>query len=199
MSIQPLPFTYPYAIPFWAVFAWVYWPEFFVIARAGRRQERTGSADAGSLQVIMLGTWAAYIVAVPLARVPAFRFPASLGLAAYVAGLALLVAGSLLRRHCFRTLGASFTGDVRARADQQIVTSGAYRFVRHPSYTAGILMHVAFGIAVGSWGSALVLLVVSAAIYGYRIAVEERALLTTVGEPYRRFMQGRKRLIPFVY
>src|SRR5438034_7500267 len=45
----------------------------------------------------------------------------------------------LLRRHCFRLLGASFTGDVRARADQAIVTTGAYALVRHPSYSAGIL------------------------------------------------------------
>ncbi len=33
----------------------------------------------------------------------------------------------------------------------------------------------------------------------YRISVEEHALLQAVGEPYRRFMSTRKRLIPFVY
>ena len=52
---------------------------------------------------------------------------------------------------------------------------------------------------LGSWVSALVLAVASFAVYVYRIRVEERTLLTVIGEPYRRFMSTRKRMIPFVY
>jgi len=37
------------------------------------------------------------------------------------------------------------------------------------------------------------------AVYGYRMAVEERALLAVLGEPYREFMRTRRRLIPFIY
>ena len=33
---------------------------------------------------------------------------------------------------------------------------------------------------------------------GYRIAIEERALLETLGEPYRSYMSRTKGLIPFV-
>jgi protein-S-isoprenylcysteine O-methyltransferase Ste14 len=36
-------------------------------------------------------------------------------------------------------------------------------------------------------------------VYVYRISVEERKLLSVIGEPYRTFMVRRKRLIPFVY
>ncbi len=53
-------------------------------------------------------------------------------------------------------------------------------------------------MALGSWVSAALLTLPLAAVYMYRIAVEERALLAVVGEPYRRFMSKRKRLIPFV-
>jgi protein-S-isoprenylcysteine O-methyltransferase Ste14 len=60
-------------------------------------------------------------------------------------------------------------------------------------------MHTGIGIALGSWGSALVLALVTLAVYGYRIHVEERALLSALGEPYRDFTRGRKRLIPFIY
>jgi protein-S-isoprenylcysteine O-methyltransferase Ste14 len=45
----------------------------------------------------------------------------------------------------------------------------------------------------------IILVVASIVVYGYRISVEERALLTTIGEPYERFMRDRKRLIPFIY
>jgi protein-S-isoprenylcysteine O-methyltransferase Ste14 len=60
-------------------------------------------------------------------------------------------------------------------------------------------MNTGIGIALGSWGATTVLALVSFAVYSYRIMVEERALLAAIGEPYKRFMCTRKRLIPFVY
>ena len=81
--MRPLPFVWPYAAPFWAVYLWAFWPEFGIVRRG---QRAAGAADAKSIPV-----------------------------------------------------------------------------------------------------------------YSYRIAVEERALLAAIGEPYRQFMSTRKRLIPFVY
>jgi len=194
--MKPLPYVWPYALVFWAVFIWAFWPE----ARIVRTARRTaGATDAKSLQVMLYGMWGALVVAFPLAWVPALKFPAVSRFAIFWIGVAALVAGSLLRRHCWRMLGASFTGDVRASGDQQIVTRGAYAVLRHPSYTAGILMYLAIGLALGSWFSAALVAVASFATYSYRISVEERALLAALGEPYRRFMSTRKRLIPFVY
>ena len=43
------------------------------------------------------------------------------------------------------------------------------------------------------------LAVTSIAAYVYRMNVEEHALLSVVGQPYREFMSTRKRLIPFIY
>ena len=124
---------------------------------------------------------------------PALRAPA------LYAGTALIAAGSLLRRHCWRMLGSSFTGDVRASADQQVVSRGAYRFLRHPSYTGAIILNTGVGIGLGGWASAVLMVAGCAVVYAYRIRVEERKLLAVIGEPYRQFMATRKRLIPFVY
>ena len=142
--------------------------------------------------------WIAFIGAFPLAWIPTFQFRAH-RVGIFFIGVGMLVAGSLLRRHCWRMLGSSFTGDVRARADQEVIARSAYAILRHPSYTAGILMNTGIGIALGSWESAAILALVSFAVYGYRMMVEERSLLATIREPYRRFMSARKRLIPFVY
>ncbi len=188
-----------YALVFWTVFLWAFWPEFRIIRSARHRARAKDSADAGSMNVIMFGTWAAYLVASPLAFVPALSFPARYRAVTFGIGLAVLVGGSLLRRHCWRLLGTSFTGDVQARPDQEIITRGAYRLVRHPSYLGGTLMHTGVGLAFGSWASVLVLAAASLLVYGYRIRVEERALQAALGERYRDFMRGRKRLIPFVY
>lgn len=194
--MTPLPFVWPHALLFWPIVIWAYWPEFAVVRRAQRAQT---ASDSRSLQVIMLGQGLAFLAAYPLAWVPAFQFAPAYRVAALIGGSLLLVAGSLLRRHCFRMLGTSFTGDVRAHADQVVVDRGAYRLLRHPSYTGGVLMNTGIGIALGSWASALLIALASTAAYSYRIAVEERTLLAVIGEPYRRFMTTRKRLIPFVY
>jgi len=197
--MTPLPFVLPYALVFWAIFVWAFWPEFQIVRRAGKSVRRVDSPDAGSYRVIVNAMGIAFLIAWPLAWVPALRFPTHWELTVFVVGLVFVIAGSLLRRHCWRMLGASFTGDVQARAGQRIITAGAYTLLRHPSYTAGIVMNAGAGLALGSWASTALLVVGSLAAYSYRIAVEERALLKSVGEPYREFMRTRKRLIPYIY
>lgn len=194
--MRPLPFVFPYALLFWVVFLWAYLPEFRLVGRARRTQTST---DSKSLQVITLTQGIAFFGAFGMAGRRAMQFAPAHFRAAFYAGVALIVVGSLLRRHCWRMLGASFTGDVRARTDQEVVGRGAYRFLRHPSYTAGIILMGGVGLALGSWMSTLLLLAGSIVGYMYRIAVEERTLVATIGEPYRQFMRTRKRLIPFVY
>ena len=194
--MKPLPFVWPYALIFWLVFIWAFFAESRIVRRAQRMQ---GAADSRSLQVIMIGQGIAYFGAFWIAFMPALRLAPTHQRLVFAAGLVTIVAGALLRRHCWRMLGSSFTGDVRARPDQEVVSRGAYSILRHPSYSAGIVLNTGVGIALGSWASALVLAIASFSVYLYRIRVEERALVATIGEPYRQFMLGRKRLIPYVY
>lgn len=49
------------------------------------------------------------------------------------------------------------------RADQPVIRTGPYRVVRHPSYTAGIMMYIGIGLALGNWVS-LVLLTISTVV-----------------------------------
>lgn len=197
--MRPLPFVWPYWLLFWTVFLWAFSPEYRIVRNARKPAARSDSPDAGSVRLIILGMGVASIIAFPLAWVAALRLPAAWQPVVFAIGMATLLGGSLLRRHCWRLLGASFTGDVRAKADQPIVTTGAYALVRHPSYSAGILMNAGIGLALGSWGSTALLVLASVAVYSYRIAVEERALLAVIGEPYRQYIRGRRRLIPYVY
>jgi protein-S-isoprenylcysteine O-methyltransferase Ste14 len=199
MIMRPLPFVWPYWLLYWTVVVWAFSPEFGIVRKARKPATRVDSPDAGSFRVIIWGMSAAMAIAYPLAWVPFLRLPAAWQPVAFFLGIVMLIAGSLLRRHCWRLLGASFTGDVRAAPGQSIVTTGAYALLRHPSYSAGILMNASVGVALGSWGSTILLLLASFVTYRYRIAVEERALLAAIGEPYREFMRTRRRLIPFVY
>jgi len=122
----------------------------------------------------------------------------SLRLPVYFAGVGCIVGAGLLRRHCFRMLGERFTYDVRVAAAQPVVEHGAYRYVRHPSYTAGLLLFGGIGLALGNWLSLAISVVIPVLAYSYRIAVEERALVETLGPAYANYMKRTKRLIPFL-
>lgn len=197
--MTPTAFTWPYWPILAAVIIWAYLPEFKIVRAARKAVTRTGSADAGSFQVIIYAGGAASAIAVALGWMPFLHMSGAVRPIAFALGIVAIAMGGLLRRHCFRMLGTSFTGDVRAVPDQRIITTGAYRLLRHPSYTAGMLMNIGFGLTLGNWASLALLTLAVFAVYSYRISVEERALLTVVGEPYRQFMRTRRRLIPFIY
>ena len=159
---------------------------------------RADSPDAGSMKVIVVGGQIGMWLAVLVSGLKWTVVPAEWRVPFFWMGLALLILGSLLRRHCWRVLGEFFTGDVKARADQPVIDRGAYRWVRHPSYTGGLLIFAGLGLAFGNWLSLALLVGTTIAGYIYRVRIEEKTLLATIGEPYARFMATRKRFIPFV-
>jgi protein-S-isoprenylcysteine O-methyltransferase Ste14 len=60
------------------------------------------------------------------------------------------------------------------------------------------MMFIGIGLSLGSWLSLFLLTVSSILVYGYRVSVEERALVTTIGQPYRTYMRECKRFIPYI-
>ena len=187
-------FALPFAIPFWLVF-------FFAFVREGRVIQGSfattpSQQDAGTFRALVIGSPLALVAAIAASFLPwlTIAWPDI----AVVLGMALLIAGAVLRRLCFNALGKSFTGTVIVARDQTIVQHGPYRFIRHPSYTAAFLMFIGIGLALCSWISLAILFFAHCYLYGRRVAVEERALLDTLGAPYREYMLRTRRFIPFV-
>jgi len=196
--MRPLPFVWPYALAFWVVNVWAFYPEFRIVQAGVEGGKRADSKDKGSMRVLIGGMGLVTLLAYPLAFLGVGSFPASAKLSLFVAGVALTFLGSLLRRYCWRTLGQYFTGDVRARPDQPVIRTGPYRLIRHPSYTAAMMMYIGIGLALGNWFSFALCTIGSIAAYSYRVAIEERVLLDTIGEPYRVYMKEAKRFIPYI-
>jgi protein-S-isoprenylcysteine O-methyltransferase Ste14 len=192
--MKPLIYTSPYAWIFWIVFTLVYLPEFGLVSRT--RPQAGKSSDRGSMLVIMIGAWIGYPIAFSLVRSQHFHLNHERFW--FFLGLSLLIAGSLLRRYCWRALGQFFTGNVKIQQGQTVIQRGPYRLVRHPSYTGGMLMHLGCGLALANWMSALVLLVTTGFSYLYRVYVEEKALIAGLGEDYREYMRRTKRFVPYV-
>jgi protein-S-isoprenylcysteine O-methyltransferase len=104
-----------------------------------------------------------------------------------------------LRWYSIFYLGRFFTVDVQVSADHQLIDSGPYRFIRHPSYTGILFEFLGFGLCLGNWLSVLIIIVPVGAAFLYRIRVEESALARGLGERYVTYCSRTKRLIPFVY
>jgi protein-S-isoprenylcysteine O-methyltransferase len=196
--MRPLPFVWPYALVFWVIYLWAFLPEWKIVRGGLEGGKRAGSKDSGSMRVLLGGMWVTLVIAYPIAFVKAWSFPGNWQLPLFVGGVLMIFVGSLLRRYCWRTLGEYFTGDVRATPDQPVIRSGPYRLVRHPSYTAGMMMFIGIGLALGSWFSLALLTIAAYATYSYRVIVEERVLLDALGEPYAAYMKERKRFIPYI-
>jgi len=113
-------------------------------------------------------------------------------------GIALMVLGIFLRQWSIVLLGGFFSALVSVQERQTIIRKGPYRYVRHPSYTGAIMIFTGIGLAILSWGAVLVLLLVSCIVYGYRIGVEEKAMVERFGEEYRAYMRETKMLVPGV-
>jgi len=95
-------------------------------------------------------------------------------------GLGLMLAGLALRWYSIRVLGRWFTYTVVTRADQRVVEAGPYRWVRHPSYTGALL--TVLGVLVCLTNPLAFLGLIPPLMgYAYRIRVEERTLLRTLG------------------
>jgi protein-S-isoprenylcysteine O-methyltransferase Ste14 len=121
------------------------------------------------------------------------------GAAAFATGLVILVAGLVLRGWSIKTLGDSFTFTVLVSADQPVISSGPYRVLRHPGYAGLLVACAGIGLASANWVSAAAAVVLPLTLLIVRIRIEERALLTTVGEPYRGYAAGHKRLVPLIW
>jgi protein-S-isoprenylcysteine O-methyltransferase Ste14 len=114
---------------------------------------------------------------------------AAIGTAVFVAGLGLAV---WARIHLGRNWGMPMT----QRAEPELVTSGPYRFVRHPIYS-GILLGLA-GTALATDLLGLIVAVVLTAYFYYSASVEEKTLIATFPAAYPAYRTATKMLIPFV-
>src|SRR5713226_9126277 len=114
-------------------------------------------------------------------------------------GVSLILLGVALRWYAIWTLGRYFTRDVAVSVDQKVVQNGLYRYIRHPAYSGTFLTMAGVGLTMTNWASLLALLIGVLLGHLYRVNVEERALIQSIGQPYIEYMHRTKRFIPLPF
>jgi protein-S-isoprenylcysteine O-methyltransferase Ste14 len=114
---------------------------------------------------------------------------AAIGALLFACGIALAV---WARLHLGRDWGMPMT----QRAEPELVTSGPYRFVRHPIYSG--LLTAMLGTALVNNLLGLIVVAVLVAYFYYCGIVEERNLAATFPKSYPEYRSRTKMLIPFL-
>jgi methyltransferase len=81
-----------------------------------------------------------------------------------------------LRYWAIATLGPRWNTRVLVVPGMPAVTSGPYRYLKHPNYLAVIVEILALPLVHGAWITALVASALNAVLLGIRIPCEEGAL-----------------------
>jgi protein-S-isoprenylcysteine O-methyltransferase Ste14 len=110
-------------------------------------------------------------------------------------GVVLVGLGGLLLVWTLSNLGKNLTDTVATRKDHSLVTSGPYRFVRHPFYLSGLVSLVGGSLATANW----FLLLAGLLPLGFlvvRTKTEEQKLIERFGDEYRNYMARTGRFFP---
>ncbi len=169
----------------WIMFG-AYWLASAVGAKEGRRGGRRRIPLAGltALLVFLLtrvfrgGTFAIHSVLI-----------GAIGAGVFALGIALAVWARVY-------LGRNWGMPMTEKAEPELVTSGPYRFVRHPIYS-GLLLAV-LGTALVTNLIGLIIVPVLGAYFFYSAVVEEKNLTAALPTAYPAYKARTKRLIPFV-
>lgn len=155
--------------------------------------------DRGSLVILIGMQW----VGLALNFSFAWLFPAAAILwqqkALFLLGVIFILLGVALRWYAIGQLGRFFTRDVAVSVDQPVVQQGPYRWIRHPAYSGTFLTMLGVGLAMTNIASLISLLLCVFLGHFYRVIIEEKALVRTIGQPYVEYMRRTKRFIPRVF
>lgn len=157
-----------------------------------KREEGLPSRIAGILG--LLGFIAVLIYAVN----PDWLARASLPFPAWLrwAGVGVALLGFGLLQWAQNTLGRNWSDTPRMIKEQALVTSGPYQFIRHPIYTAFLLILGSLLLISSNWLIGLAWIGMAVLELTSRIGFEEKLMLEYFGDHYRAYMERTGRLLP---
>jgi len=176
----------------WVLFA-LYWAA--AAASTKRTAERqTWVSRAAHLSLLVLA-FVLLFGAVPLDSLRLRVIPPA-GPVQIIAAV-LCTCGLALALWARRTIGANWSGIVTLKRDHELVTSGPYRYVRHPIYSAILAMFLATALAAGRLGGFLGFALCFASFW-IKLRQEEALMMRHFPRQYPAYRAGVRALIPFL-
>jgi protein-S-isoprenylcysteine O-methyltransferase Ste14 len=113
-------------------------------------------------------------------------------------GNVLCVLGLFLALWARVTLGRNWSASVTFKKDHELIRTGPYALMRHPIYTAVLLMIIGTMIFIGRI-EGIILIAVAIAGFWIKLRAEERLMTTHFPTEYPVYKSQTKALVPFVF
>ncbi|MFN2146228.1 MAG: methyltransferase family protein [Anaerolineales bacterium] len=111
-------------------------------------------------------------------------------------GVGLLIGGIALLWAAHHHLDNSFNSLVGTREEQKLVTSGPYRLIRHPIYTAYFMNYLGGGLLASQWVLTFIPLIFFGVLVINRMGKEEAMLREEFGAEYEEYARKTGILLP---
>ena len=157
-----------------------------------KREEGVASRLASLLGIIGIISMVSYIIS------PIWLASASLPFPFWLRwlGVGIALAGFVPLQWAQNTLRKSWSDTPRMMKEQTLVTSGPYQWVRHPIYTAFILILGSTFLISANWLIGLGWIIMVVLEISSRIRFEESLMIQYFGDQYREYMKNTGRLLP---
>ena len=157
-----------------------------------KREEGLVSKIAGTLGLI------GFLAVIVYGFNPAWLSRASLPLSLWLrwTGVGIALLGFALLQWAQNTLGKNWSDTPRMMKEQSLITSGPYKFIRHPIYTAFVLILGSTLLISANWFIGFTWLGMTILEIASRIDFEEGLMLEYFGDQYREYMKKTGRLLP---
>lgn len=170
----------------------VFWLGWLTAALGAKQTHRRGSSSLPIRAVILL-------LVIGLIRTGALRghslvvqsgWLQGVGFVLFLFGLGLAVWARFF-------LGRNWGTPMSERVDPELVTTGPYRYVRHPIYSGLIVALIGTAVAITPYLSVGVVLI--GGFFVYSATVEERNMERLFPDSYPAYKESTKMLVPFLF
>lgn len=113
-------------------------------------------------------------------------------------GLIIFIIFSWIQVWSYKTMGKNYSQEIVVSKKQELVTSGPYKFVRHPQYISQLLSDVGAGLALASYAVLPVVILIQVPLFLLRASLEEKLLQKRFDEDYIDYKKKTGFIFPFI-
>ena len=170
-----------------------------LLGSSGRRGEpKTRGSQKGGGRAPVVANLSALGVFLASLLIGSGSSEAAMALPLALSGCLFARAGTALVLRSRAELGAAWSFVPKADQGTGFVTTGPYRFVRHPIYLGFALLATGQAVAFGNWPALMIVLCGIVPTFAWRARAEEKLLIRTFGERYAAYQQQTRMIIPYV-
>ena len=169
----------------------------------GRRSQSVKVAKSHKTPLetgLLVLAWVGFFIPLIWIVSPAFSFAEyPLRPGPLLAGAMCFIVGLWLFYRSHADLGVNWSITLEVREQHQLITSGVYRRIRHPMYSASVLYSAGQALVVPNWVAGPSNLLAFAILLALRVRPEEEMMVQQFGDQYADYTARTNRLVPRIW